>query len=289
MKKLKKYFKGFTLVELIIVITILAILATLAFVWFQDFTKNARDWNRVASIKAIEKWLELYQIKVWTYPLPDSPINIKANSSIIWYQWIVWENVSNVLKINQTPNDPKDNEEYIYSVNNSKNKYQLLSYMEWDEYITFLPQVFAQDYSKRHLKVFWHNLWIILNTDNSKVDETEINVSTWTTNYKIVFEDNDTITSSWNTIFSNIYNRRDDLINNKDIAKFDNSLVGYWDMETLTDDWKLKDLSQYENHWTCYNWTSSWVCNTPWFWPQIVDWNWTTWKAMSFDGGGMIG
>jgi prepilin-type N-terminal cleavage/methylation domain-containing protein len=45
---------GFTLVELIIVITILAILATIAFISFQNFTKDARDGNRITTLKNIE-------------------------------------------------------------------------------------------------------------------------------------------------------------------------------------------------------------------------------------------
>ncbi len=102
-------------------------------------------------------------------------------------------------------------------------------------------------------------------------------------NYKLLFSNNESITSSWNTIFSNIYNRRDDLTNNKTYASLDDSLVGYWDMETLT--WTLlKDLSKYHNDWTCYNWATPVTCWTAWSWPQIVAWNWKTWKAMNFDG-----
>jgi hypothetical protein len=57
-------------------------------------------------------------------------------------------------------------------------------------------------------------------------------------------------------------------------------------METTTLSWTttvLKDLSQYWNNWTCYNSGTAVNCWTSWLWPQIVDWNWTTWKAMSFD------
>lgn len=37
-------------------------------------------------------------------------------------------------------------------------------------------------------------------------------------------------------------------LNGKDFAQYDSSLVGYWDMETLTSDGKLKDLSGYGNN-----------------------------------------
>ena len=67
-KKLKNWF---TLVELIVVITILAILVTIWFVSFQWFLRDARDGNRVASVKSIWEWLELSSLKVWKYPEPD--------------------------------------------------------------------------------------------------------------------------------------------------------------------------------------------------------------------------
>jgi hypothetical protein len=57
-------------------------------------------------------------------------------------------------------------------------------------------------------------------------------------------------------------------------------------METTTLSWTitvLKDLSQYWNNWTCYNSVTAVNCWTSWLWPQIVDWNWTTGKAMAFD------
>lgn len=282
--------QGFTLVELIIVITILAILATIAFISFQDYTKDARDWNRLATIKNIEKWLTLFQLKSWNYPEPDRKINIEASWSILSYQWKIWENVSKIINMNTLPTDPVDEIEYMYSTNITKTKYQLLTYMEWDEYISFLPQTYANDVTKRYPKTFWDNIWIILNEDNTIYTSSMLETHSWITNYKIYFQDNEVIISSGNTIFSNIYNRREDLIKNKDIAILDNSLVGYWDMESVCENWecwalndgKLKDFSKYKNHGTCYNWTSSWAC---WdIWPQIVDWNWKTWKAMSFDG-----
>jgi hypothetical protein len=38
----------------------------------------------------------------------------------------------------------------------------------------------------------------------------------------------------------------------KTLSSLDSSLVGYWDMETLTNG-LLKDLSGYGNNGTCYN------------------------------------
>ena len=71
MKNAKHYFKGFTLVELIIVITILAILAAIAFISFQNYSWNARDSNRISTIKNIETGLELFTLKNSQFPTPD--------------------------------------------------------------------------------------------------------------------------------------------------------------------------------------------------------------------------
>ena len=88
-----KKSKGFTLVELIIVITILAILATIGFVSFKNYTGNARDSNRLASLENIQKWLDLYQLKVWNYPEPEDVYltwiyktwSINETLSYLWY------------------------------------------------------------------------------------------------------------------------------------------------------------------------------------------------------------
>lgn len=276
----------FTLVELIIVITILAILATIAFISFKGYTLNARDGNRLATLNSIEKWLQLFQIKSWSYPDPDEKINIEASWAIISYQWVVWDNVSRNINMSKTPTDPLDNIKYVYSINANKNKYQLLSYMEWTDYLSLVTQTYAEDLSTRNPKSIWNNVWIILETNNS-LPTTTINTYSWATVYKVLFSWTDSITWSWNTLFSNIYNRRDDLTKDKTFASLDDSLVWYWDMETTTTSWALivlKDLSKYKNNWTCYNSWNIVNCNWVEWWPQIVDWNWKTWKAMSFDG-----
>ncbi len=63
---------GFTLVELIVVITILAILWTIWFISFSWYSSSARDSVRISDLTNIQKWLDLYQVKVWSYPTPDN-------------------------------------------------------------------------------------------------------------------------------------------------------------------------------------------------------------------------
>ena len=59
---------------------------------------------------------------------------------------------------------------------------------------------------------------------------TGIDVATTGTPYTVQFTNTDTIAATGGTLFSNIYNRRTDLISNKTLAANDPTLVGYWDM-----------------------------------------------------------
>ncbi len=92
--------QAFTLVELIVVITILAILWTIAFISLQLYSKSARDSRRISDISNVKKSLELFSIKTWKYPLPDSPNEATFSWSKIWTQWIVWDNMSTNLSRN---------------------------------------------------------------------------------------------------------------------------------------------------------------------------------------------
>lgn len=71
MKYIKNKKYAFTLVELIIVITILAILATISFISFKNYSKSSRDTNRVSTLKNMEKWLDIFALKIWKYPNPE--------------------------------------------------------------------------------------------------------------------------------------------------------------------------------------------------------------------------
>lgn len=131
MKNIKKFTKWFTLVELIIVITILAILATIAFISFQGFTKNARDGNRVSTIKNIENWLELYTIKTGNYPTPEWIFwtgYIDANNLV--YVGTVWEWITRQIKMNTIPLDPLTWDNYVYGISSDNKYYQIATIQE---------------------------------------------------------------------------------------------------------------------------------------------------------------
>ena len=118
--------KGFTLVELIIVITILAILSTIAFISFQWYTKNARDSNRTSTLTNLQKWLDIYSVQVWILPEPEWNV---VSWSLNWVQltkvWIVWDNISRLIKLNKTATDPVSGNNYAYWVSADNKYYQI--------------------------------------------------------------------------------------------------------------------------------------------------------------------
>ena len=76
--------KWFTLVELIIVVTILAILATIAFLTLWKYPLQARDTLRISDLKSIEKSLEIYKVKTWELPEPDS-----IDWQKVFWEWVL--------------------------------------------------------------------------------------------------------------------------------------------------------------------------------------------------------
>ncbi len=112
--------------ELIIVITILAILSTIAFVSFKNYSGNARDGNRVSTLKSIEKGLELYFVKTWEFPSPEGNILTWSMSwTHIMYSGEIWESISSAIKLNKLALDPTLGKNYKYWITANKQEYNL--------------------------------------------------------------------------------------------------------------------------------------------------------------------
>ncbi len=127
--------RAFTLVELIVVITILAILWTIAFISLQWYSKDARDATRTADLNNIKTSIEIYSLQTWKDPIPDnySTITYSGWTEKVWYQWVVWDQVTTNLKsLHEKPLDPLTNEPYVYSTTNSYNEYEVLALYEWN-------------------------------------------------------------------------------------------------------------------------------------------------------------
>ncbi len=193
--------KAFTLVELIVVITILAILWTISFISFQRYTIDARDGVRIADMNNINKLLALYQLKWWIYPKPDNFVTISASGTIIWYEWVVWENVSRIINTNKIILDSLDNAPYVYYTNATNTTYQLLWYLEWNSLTinNLISTTYAAiDYTKRYPKVQWDKLWILLDNFNNPItiDIDLFGSQSWTT-YKSFISNTTVKILSW--------------------------------------------------------------------------------------------
>ncbi len=223
---------GFTLVELIIVITILAILATIAFISFRSYISDARDANRISTITNIEKGLELFTIKTWTYPEPDSATTYTwwTNSSI--KQWVIWENVVRNISMNAIPLDPKDKTNYVYSVFWNNSYYQVATEKE-NLSASIINTVYAD--SKSAI-VKW-NYKIDPSLPSLIVVPSSVTGS-WIFDPKVCF-----VVDGWKNTLNNCVEKKEDM----KLKDFDSSLVWYWDMESWT--WNiLYDLSGNENN-----------------------------------------
>ncbi len=215
MKKFNKQKYAFTLVELIIVITILAILATIAFVSFGNYNKNSRDWNRISTLKNIESGLILYTIKSSIYPDPEKYVKILSWNILLLKQWIVWDEISQKIKLNKEALDPKDKTSYIYTITWDWKKYQLWTYLEENNLVSYISQITKAhaniDYSNRYFYTIWDNIWILLKEINSPITKTDystwLNLETNTGSFKIYFSNDvnsGSITSSWTKLIEEI-------------------------------------------------------------------------------------
>lgn len=177
-KKLKNWF---TLVELIVVITILAILVTIWFVSFQWFLRDARDGNRVASVKSIWEWLELSSLKVWKYPEPDKQewqelltwaLLIDGQEYEYSYLWEIWETVMRTIWLVKETKDPMTWNKYTYAITKNGKEYQIASILEWNiaKWETIINKANAASYKA---KVDWNH-------------RSEIIYDTWTKKYLTV-------------------------------------------------------------------------------------------------------
>jgi len=258
--KNKKFrnIKGFTLVELIVVITIVAILATIAFVNFQGYTVASRDTMRISSIKNIQTWMETYAQKKWVYPSPDEWIILTWNTWSYITQWIIWSTVQDDIWIQSNVKDPLNWNPFIYSIFWNWSYYQVATYNEEVKETTYLQSSHAA------------TLWAIVSW-NYKLDPSlpSLVTVTWSVSSSWIFDSGVCFLTNWwinnpDSISWSCLKKKDMKFSNDD-----KTLVWYWDMESVTNLWLLKDLSWNWNHWT--------ASATIW-WTQ-----WIVWKAISFN------
>lgn len=248
MKTLQKW--AFTILELLITIWILAILGTVSIIYTMGFLKDSRDASRLTNISTIQSALAIYTIDVWAYPEPENSLSY---SWWIWIkQWTIWKNVASRLRLVWLPVDPLTNAEYIYSTSWNLAYYQIGAELENWNVSSLVPNTFAADTRTPLVKGkydFDPSLPSLIVVPSSV---------TWSG----IFDPNVCFVLNW---WKNNFNTCVEKKSEMALKDFDKSLVGYWDMETLS--WALlKDLSGNWNEGTFswgmdYNNSLTWAIN----------------------------
>lgn len=218
--------KAFTLVELIVVVTILAILGTISFISFTWYTSEARDSSRLSDMATIKKAIEIFEINNSKLPDITDPSPIYYNWELVFNQWTFWSATISSLKwqIGNFPVDPMTGDYYSYSLSNTKREYEIGSFLENSDYISFVNKANAAyktkallkwNYNSRALSIIsWNNIQIIASpsitvndlssdnfldivSNNNFVYNKHYNLPAnfWDTNYDLAW--------SWDEIFVN--------------------------------------------------------------------------------------
>jgi prepilin-type N-terminal cleavage/methylation domain-containing protein len=232
--------KAFTLVELIVVIVVLSILATISFLTFSNESSSARDTTRITDISNIVQWLQMFSATTWSFPTPDKSIKIYSWTTQIWYQWEAWVMVLGLIKISSWGwKDPLDNTYYTYNTNLTKNKGQMVWFLENKSMLSFnvnpfkdINQVFATDYTNRYPYEKWDALWIIL-------------AQSWTTSPYVLTPIQDQLAAD------SIFDTKSWSQNTWKVAVIDNSdNTSFPDVSTTSFDWYITDTWAIDMSWT---------------------------------------
>lgn len=195
---------GFTLVELIVVILILAVLSTVAFVSYSWYGSTSRDSVRLTDLANIEKWFELMKIKSIEFPYPENSIDISSNGTVFQYQWDLSKALLEThLWIHDWGLDPQTHKPYTYVVNNQRNKFQVLVFLEnQDVFAKYSIEKSHADNNQKYPQTGWDILWVLLDESTLEpiqdvTSDSQIDVSTTTNNYGLIMNSQVEKGDSW--------------------------------------------------------------------------------------------
>lgn len=135
--KWAKNKQGFTIVELLIVVVVIGILAAITIVAYNGITASARDAERLAEMKSIEKALELYHIDNGGYPNCNNTLHAAGDPR----NGCFMDSIESSLVpkyMSQLPKDPinSGNDRYRYAVGYRKYSETCQTGDDSDNYIT---------------------------------------------------------------------------------------------------------------------------------------------------------
>lgn len=228
-------------------VTFIVIILGLWYVLKHQMIGDSKKISEVnTEIETIEKSLNKFYNENWYYPSPDNSVWIIAwKWNFVYYQGYIWESLNKRLELNKSEDFFK---KYTYSVTTNGDKYQIVYFLR-----------------NKKILSFWDKIWVFVDANNVPFQDLDYPIWDLTKTqevFTVYFDDKIKIT--W---------KADALTPIKAVVNYDYSddLIGYWDMETITRDWKLFDLSWSQNHWIL-NWDI-----------KIWDSEWTIWKWTYFD------
>lgn len=279
---MRRVNQAFTLVELIVVISILAILWSIAFISLQWYSEKTRDGLRLSDASNIKKAFELFHLDTWKYPMPDNSEEISYGTDVLWYQWTMWEGVVGNLSRNfsEPPKDPLSEREYILSVDNNRNEFQILNLLEWDLSMNTVWWVYAAKWV-RIPKLEWHFNWLYVKTANYVVptpslvtseditgwlviDSTNINsqIIDWWTNVPQVWVLE--ASRGWLDMELSVYNWWIDgsstTENKRDVAL---AIKNAYDWSFLASEWAFREIVQATTDWDLVSFTNTKILEKP--------------------------
>lgn len=212
---------------------------------------NARDSVKISNLKTIESGLIFTHTKTGEFPSPDDSIDITASGSLIRTQGFVGNGVLIATKVSEGGNvDPVTGQYYDYVLSANKQDYQLGTYFEKNQSsLQSIQDTHAEDL---FYKSQGESLGMVFDTSSKpahwNTGALAIDIRNPGAELTIRFPNGDQVASaSGSELFSAVYNRGKDLLDNKDLAKLDDSIVLYYDMQTLNQDGTMKDFSKYGN------------------------------------------
>jgi len=218
-KMVKRVQLLFGVITAIIVIIVLLVINSEA--WINTKLKK----EVTAELDKVQVHLQNYFDDHWAYPAPDSWVSILVwKWNFVYFQGYLWETVKDLISL-----DDELKYKYTYSVTHSRDKYKLV-YFAWNNKIISA----------------WDTIWVFVNSKNIPFQDVDYALGDITKTeepYTVYLDDNLKITWGAN-----------DMKRIKAIAAYDYDadLLAYYDMETLSDSWKLFDLSWNENHWKLF-------------------------------------
>jgi prepilin-type N-terminal cleavage/methylation domain-containing protein len=304
------YNKGFTLIELIIVITIIAILSTIWFISYTSYLLNSRDSTRKSELSDIYTLLDSYKINA-PLSVPNNKIDLYSSWFLIWFQWYLSDDILLKIWFNWTWKDPLDQVYYTYFLTKDFRNPWIMWFLEndslaWNLWITY--KTYAVDYTERYPIIIWKKLGILLDENNTPIQEIpeiqaswSLELSTLTWDYTAFFDNKTSISNSlysmdvlyWTTTTWIIWNSCEQYVEeyNSEILRSWIYLINsstwttevYCDMSSTTWSWEDTRIitcswnmlaNTYPTNWNTYIQTYDWINWNP----DSITWSysWTT-------------